>query len=109
MPEFMTKEMREQIGANVLRPEHTAKIKSYLARSETACDDTHQFNPSRFDMEHAMRINLKKDCEAPPPEFRKQGHHMLEIIAAQIKEMEDAGWIYRGKSSTACPLPRHSQ
>ena len=51
-----------------------------------------------------MRINLKKDCEAPPPEFRKQGHHMLEIIAAQIKEMEDAGWIYRGKSSTACPL-----
>ena len=55
-------------------------------------------------MEHAMRINLKRDCEAPPPEFRKQGHHMLEIIAAQIKEMEDAGWIYRGKSSTACPL-----
>ena len=34
------------IGANVLRPEHTAKIKSYLARSETACDDAHQFrNP----------------------------------------------------------------
>eukprot|EP01043_Picozoa_sp_COSAG02_P023386 COSAG02_NODE_1247_length_13644_cov_17.519675_10_plen_180_part_00 len=61
-------------------------------------------NGSRFDMENAMRINLKKDCEPPPPEFRKQGHHMLEIIAAQIKEMEDAGWIYRGKSTTACPL-----
>lgn len=29
---------------------------------------------------------------------------MLEIIVAQIKEMEDAGWIFRGKSSTACPL-----
>eukprot|EP01043_Picozoa_sp_COSAG02_P044293 COSAG02_NODE_3943_length_6003_cov_73.069783_3_plen_68_part_00 len=29
---------------------------------------------------------------------------MLEIIAAQIKGMEDAGWIYRGKSTTACPL-----
>ena len=55
-------------------------------------------------MENAMRINLKKDCEPPPPEFRKQGHHMLEIIAAQIKEMEDAGWVYRGKSTTACPL-----
>ena len=53
MPEFMTPEMRETIGANVLLPEHTAKIKSHLARSETACDDTHQFNPSRFDMEHA--------------------------------------------------------
>ena len=45
MPEFMTPRMREEIGANVLRPEHTAKIKSHLARSETACDDTHQFNP----------------------------------------------------------------
>ena len=65
MPEFMTPKMRETIGANVLRPEHTAKIKGFLARSDTACDDTHQFNPSRFDMEHAMRINLKKDCEAP--------------------------------------------
>ena len=69
------------------------KIKSMLEASESACDDTHKFNPSRFDMENSMRINLKKDCEAPPPEFRKQGHHMLEIIAAQIKEMEDAGWI----------------
>ena len=29
---------------------------------------------------------------------------MLEIIAAQIKEMEDAGWIFRGNSSTACAL-----
>ena len=29
---------------------------------------------------------------------------MLEIIATQIKEMEDAGWVYRGKSATACPL-----
>ena len=104
MPEFMTPEMYQQIGTNVLLPKHTTKIKGFLERSETACDDTHRFNPSRFDMEHAMRINLKKDCEAPPPEFRKQGHHMLEIIAAQIKEMEDAGWIYRGKSTTACPL-----
>ena len=34
-----------------------------LEASETACDDTHKFNPSRFDMENAMRINLKKDCE----------------------------------------------
>ena len=51
----------------------------------------------------ATHSHFRKD-EAPPPEFRKQGHHMLEIIAAQIKEMEDAGWIFRGKSSTACPL-----
>ena len=58
MPEFMTPEMRERIGTSVSRPENTAKIKSFLARSETACDDTHKFNPSRFDMEHAMRINL---------------------------------------------------
>ena len=29
---------------------------------------------------------------------------MLEIVAAQIKEMEDAGWVCRGESSTACPL-----
>ena len=29
---------------------------------------------------------------------------MLEIIAAQIKEMEEAGWVYRGKSTTACPV-----
>ena len=43
-------------------------------------------------MENAMRINLKPDQDAPAPEFRKQGHHMLEIIAAQIKEMEDAGY-----------------
>ena len=35
-----------------------------------------QFNPSEFDMENCMRINLKPDYEAPPPEFRKQGHHM---------------------------------
>ena len=41
-----------------------------------------------------MRINLKAGQEAPPPEFRKQGHHMLEIIAAQIKEMEDAEGAY---------------
>ena len=96
--------MRAQISQTVLRKGHHEKIKSMLEASESACDDTHKFNPSRFDMENSMRINLKKDCEAPPPEFRKQGHHMLEIIAVQIKEMEDAGWIYRGKSSTACPL-----
>ena len=76
----------------------------FLQESKSACDDQHQFNPSAFDMENAMRINLKPDQDAPAPEFRKQGHHMLEIIAAQIKEMEDAGWIFRGKSSTACPL-----
>ncbi len=29
---------------------------------------------------------------------------MLEIIVAQIKEMEDAGWIFRGESVTACPI-----
>ena len=52
-----------------------------------------------------MRINLKKDCEPPPPEFRKQGHHMLEIIAAQIKEMEDAGWVYRGYAVSDCRRP----
>ena len=57
-------------------------------------------NPSEFDMENCMRINLKPDYEAPPPEFRKQGHHMLEIIAAQIKEMEDAGWIFRAYLAT---------
>ena len=50
VPELITPEMREQIGLNVLRPEHTAKMKGFLERSETACDDTHQFNPSRFDI-----------------------------------------------------------
>jgi hypothetical protein len=104
MPEFMTTEMREKISKTVLTEGREERVKELLEASETACDDQHQFNPSRFDMEHAMRINLKKDCEPPPPEFRKQGHHMLEIIAAQIKEMEDAGWVYRGKSTTACPL-----
>ena len=104
MPEFMTAEMKEKISKTVLRDKECSRIKELLEASETACDDQHKFNPSRFDMENAMRINLKKDCEPPPPEFRKQGHHMLEIIAAQIKEMEDAGWVYRGKSTTACPL-----
>ena len=75
-----------------------------LQASDTACDDLHKFNPTEFDMQNAMRINLKVGAEAPPPEFRKQGHHMLEIIAAQIKEMEDAGWVFRGKSTTACPI-----
>jgi hypothetical protein len=91
MPEFTTTEMREKISKTVLTEGREERVKEMLEASETACDDQHQFNPSRFDMEHAMRINLKKDCEPPPPEFRKQGHHMLEIIAAQIKEMEDAG------------------
>ena len=69
MPEFMTAAMREKISRTVLRKEHEEKVKSMLEASETACDDTHKFNPSRFDMENAMRINLKKDCEPPPPEF----------------------------------------
>ena len=59
MPEFMTAAMREKISRTVLRKEHEEKVKSMLEASETACDDTHKFNPSRFDMENAMRINLK--------------------------------------------------
>ena len=70
MPEFMTAAMREKISRTVLRKEHEEKVKSMLEASETACDDTHKFNPSRFDMENAMRINLKKDCEPPPPELQ---------------------------------------
>ena len=50
MPEFMTPEMYQQIGTNVLLPKHTTKIKGFLERSETACDDTHRFNPSRFEI-----------------------------------------------------------
>ena len=103
-PEFMTAEMREGISKPVMRERHLEEIRALLAASETACDDTHKFNPSDYDMLNAMRINLKPGKEPPPPEFRKQGHHMLEIIAAQIKEMEDAGWIFRGESVTACPI-----
>ena len=80
MPEFMTKEMREQIGSNVLWPKHTAKIKGYLDRSETACDDTHKFNPSRFDMEHAMRINLKKDCD-PRAAFTHRAYGRMPCVS----------------------------
>ena len=104
LPEFMTNAMRKKISETCMRERHVAQIRKFLRESKSACDDQHQFNPSEFDMENCMRINLKPDYEAPPPEFRKQGHHMVEIIAAQIKEMEDAGWIFRGKSSTACPL-----
>ena len=104
MPEFAPKEMRDLVSKTILRVENLNKIEDLIERSTKLCDDQHKFNPSEFDMENAMRINLKLGQEAPPPEFRKQGHHMLEIISAQIKEMEEAGWIYRGESTTACPL-----
>ena len=94
LPEFMTDEMRETISHTQLDDHHLARIRKYLRDSETACDDQHQFNPSEFDMQNCMRINLKAGREAPPPEFRKQGHHMLEIIAAQIKESMNP--FYRG-------------
>ena len=73
MPEFMTEEMRATISHTRLTDDNLARIRKYLQDSETACDDQHQFNPSEFDMENCMRINLKPDYEAPPPEFRKQG------------------------------------
>ena len=104
LPEFMSSEVRASISKPVIAEENLQQIKRMLQASETACDDLHKFNPTEFDMQNAMRINLTVGAEAPPPEFRKQGHHMLEIIAAQIKEMEDAGWVYRGKSVTACPI-----
>jgi hypothetical protein len=104
MPEFAPKEMRDLISKTILRLENHQKIKKLIDKSGKLCNDQHKFDPSEFDMENAMRINLKLGKEAPPPEFRKQGHHMLEIISAQIKEMEEAGWIYRGESTTACPL-----
>ena len=33
-----------------------------------------------------------------------QHKRITMLLEAQIKEMEDAGWIYRGKSVTACPI-----
>jgi hypothetical protein len=95
-----------------MRERHLEEIRALLAASETACDDTHKLSSSTLVTRHvlnAMRINLKPGKEPPLPEFRKQGHYMLEIIAAQIKEMEDAGWIFRGESVSsdfrAFPLP----
>ena len=72
MPQFMTDAMRAKISKTVLRENNVERIRQYLKESETACDDQHQFNPSAFDMENAMRINLKPDQDAPAPEFRKQ-------------------------------------
>jgi coproporphyrinogen III oxidase-like Fe-S oxidoreductase len=95
-----------------MRERHLEEIRALLAASETACDDTHKLSSSTLVTRHvlnAMRINLKPGKEPLLPEFRKQGHCMLEIIAAQIKEMEDAGWIFRGESVSsdfrAFPLP----
>ena len=76
-----------------------------MAASETACDDTHKYNPSDYDMRNAMRINLKPGKEPPAPEFRKQGHHMLEIIAAQIKEMEDQACSMQDESGSDLVSP----
>ena len=50
MPEFMTAEMKEKISKTVLRDKECNRIKELLEASETACDDQHKFNPSRFDM-----------------------------------------------------------
>ena len=101
MPEFMTDEIRGNISKTVLSDANLERIRKYLRDSETACDDQHIFNPSEFDMENCMRINIKQGCEALPPELRKQGHHMLEIIAAQIKEDARVAvapqWLGRGE------------
>ena len=64
--------MREKISETCMREKHVEQIRKFLRESKSACDDQHQFNPSEFDMENCMRINLKPDYEAPPPEFRKQ-------------------------------------
>jgi hypothetical protein len=48
--------MRDKISKTVLTEGREERVKEMLEASETACDDQHQFNPSRFDMEHAMRI-----------------------------------------------------
>jgi hypothetical protein len=45
-PELTTAEMREGISKPVMRARHLDEIKASLAASETACDDTHRFNPS---------------------------------------------------------------
>ena len=50
--------MREKISRTVLRKEHEEKVKSRLEASETACDDTHKFNPSRFDM--VARLSIRQ-------------------------------------------------
>jgi hypothetical protein len=51
--------MRAGISKPVMREKHIQEIRELLAASETACDDTHKFNPSDYDMRNAMRINLK--------------------------------------------------
>ena len=59
MPEFMTADMKEKISKTVLRDKECKRIKELLEASETACDDQHKFNPSRFDMrawEHFIKV-----------------------------------------------------
>ena len=50
-----------------MREKHVAQIRKFLRESKSACDDQHQFNPSEFDMENCMRINLKPDYEESTP------------------------------------------
>ena len=77
MPEFMTAEMKEKISKTVLRDKECNRIKELLEASETACDDQHKFNPSRFDMENAMRINLMQYVARAKVGAVRLGSHLL--------------------------------
>ena len=61
LPRFMTNAMREKISETCMDDVHVQRIRKYLRDPKSACDDQHQFNPSEFDMENCMRINLKPD------------------------------------------------
>ena len=60
--------------------------------------------PSKWDLENAMKIELLEGENVPPPEYRRMGPNMLAICAEQLKEFLKAGWIYKGAARTAAPV-----
>ena len=60
--------------------------------------------PSKWDLENAMKIELEEGENVPPPEYRRMGPNMLAICAEQLKEFLKAGWIYKGAARTAAPV-----
>ena len=81
----MTNAMREKISETCMREKHVEQIRKFLRESKSACDDQHQFNPSEFDMENCMRINLKPDYAQPaaPPAALRAALGSLPAVAEE--------------------------